>query len=699
MKLLIVGWYNLINPIITAKDYFTILGYDVYFLPLLYFRQKYRDNELSDSLIRFIKNIDPVIMLWWNWECPSEILKNIKQNTQNVLHLLFNWDHPFCLSNWDNNFNRKITSGNIWDICFVTGDCNLDEYIKSGSSEAYYLRMFADEKNHFPEYDKKYECDISIVCTNLYDDNTIFPNCLLSRKEMIQNIINSGINIHIYGPENLKNTFPNQYKGFIHFMDNHKVFYNSKINLCTHVDNGHKYCNERVGTILSSGGLLLCDQVKGIDTILTDGYDCVLIDETNYISQIKHILNNYEKYEHVKINALETAKQKFSPYFWCKYIDSKIKSYLQNHQKYSLNNVYTFQNYHPKKICIVMTYYNRITQLINTLDTIQESKYPKELIEVICIDDRSDIEPCIINLTKYSYKIKIVYSNFERDNNIINPSYAYNNAFKYINSEYVIIQNAECMHIGDIISHAVSNLTKNNYISYPCWATPNEDITKELFDNRHNYNNIVSITNRNFNEFLDYPLELKRWYNEKYVRPECLHFCNAIHIDVLKRIGLFDTQFSRLLGFDDNNYAQRIMFNSNLDIIIPDHNYKLFVVHQYHGKYNTPRPYDIFLNSYDKHRKIENARINYNDSLSNSKPKIINYKYIEVDDKNSFLEKLNNDYSIFIVNLIINNYDNVDNMFLRKCLECSNFRIEHTHRYFFYNSKFCFLNIYKNGGT
>ena len=293
MKLLIVGWYNLINPIITAKEYFSILGYDVYFLPLLYFREKIKYSELEESVLCFIKNIDPSTILWWNWECPPEILKKIKENTKDVLHLLFNWDHPYCLSEWDNNYNRKITSCNIWDICFVTGDCKLDKYIKSGSSEAYYLRMFSDENIHFPEYDKKYECDISIVCTNLYDDITMFPDCILSRKEIIQNIIDCGINIHIYGPEHLKNIFPNNYKGFIHFMDNHKVFYNSKINLCTHVNNGYKYCNERVGTILSSGGLLFCDKVNGINEILTDGYDCILIDPENYISQIKNILNNY----------------------------------------------------------------------------------------------------------------------------------------------------------------------------------------------------------------------------------------------------------------------------------------------------------------------------------------------------------------------------------------------------------------------
>lgn len=338
-----------------------------------------------------------------------------------------------------------------------------------------------------------------------------------------------------------------------------------------------------------------------------------------------------------------------------------------------------------------MTYYNRITQFIHTLDTIEETTYPKHLIEVICIDDRSEIEPCIINLAKYSYNIKIIYSNFEKDNNIINSAYVYNNAFKYINGEYIIIQNAECMHIGDIISYAGNHLTPNNIISFPCWATPDENVSKNLFMNRHNYNNIVDIINNNSNKLHDYPLEFKGWYNEKYLRPECLHFCNAMHINVFKQVGLFNTQINTLLGFDDNDYAERIMFHNNLDIIIPEHNYKLFAVHQYHGKYNKPRSNELFLNSYNQYRKINNTRINnhknnllnndhndHNDHKHNQQ-KIIEYKYNEINNNNKdiFLENLNNKYSIYIVNLTVCNNDNIDFLFIRKCLECCNFRLKY----------------------
>lgn len=677
MKLIIVGWNYLINPIITAKNHFEILGNEVYFLPLLQYNIKFSGEVLYDALYSFIQNIDPDVILWWNWECDKNVMKNLKINTPNIIHCLFNWDHPFCLSEWDNNTNRQITSKNIWDIVFVTGDCNLDKYIKSGSSEAYYLRMFADEEIHYPEKDPKYECDVSIVCTSLYENKSIFSNQLLDRTEMITNLINAGLNVKIYGPEHFKSQFPDQYSGFAHFMDNHKIFSNGKVNICTHGVNGYKYCNERVGTILSSGGLLFCDKVDGIEEILTDGKDCILIDEQNYVSQVRNIVENYDKYSHIKQNAIKTAKKKFNPETWCSFINEKILLYKQkNIKKYPNKNVprFTFKNYQKNKFSIVMTCYNRIDQLMRTLNTIQSSSWPKELIEVICYDDRSEKEPCILDTSKYTFNIKIIYAEFERDPKIINPTYAYNNAFKYITGEYVIIQNSECMHMGDILTHAAKHITKSNMISYPCWATYCDELSEELFQKRDNHSIVKTMINNEVNwEKLDLPKNFRGWYNEKTLRPECLHFCNAMHIEVFKNIGVFNTQTTNLLGFDDNDWAQRAMFWSNLDIFIPDHNYELFVVHQYHGKHNIPRPTELFLESYNKYRKISNTVItNFNNSDNPQNINVLDFNYSDICL--TTFEDVITTNSTKIINVYAKKNDIINIPFVRKYLRQSNFR-------------------------
>ena len=682
MKIIIVGWYYLIYPVVTAKEYFEILGYEVYFLPLLHYNQKFNGDKLFKSLNSFIKNIDPNIILWWNWECSGDILHKVKENNQNILHCLFNWDHPFCLSEWDNKQNRKITQKNIWDIVFVTGDCKLSEYLDSGSTEVYYLRMFADSHIHFPEEDKEYECDISFVLTNLYEDKSIFTDQIFDRKTFLENIIQEkDINLKIYGPIHLKNNFPDHYSGEVHFLNNHKVFYNSKLSISiTEGISGYKYCNERIGTVLSSGGLLFCDKINGLEEILTDGKDCILIDQNNYVEQIKTILANYNEYKHIKENAVITAKKKFSPRFWSEYIYNKINNFIQNNPSkgINLNPIYSFKNYQKDKVSVVMTYLNRLTQIENTLTTIEESKYPKDLIEVICFDDGSDIEPLILDTSKYSYNIKIIHSNYDKNKEIINPTYSYNHAFKYITGEYMIIQNSECMHIGDIISYAFQRLKENNnlFISFPCWATANEEISQKVFNNRFDSNILKNIIEKKWNLLANYPSEFKGWYNEKYLRPECLHFCNAFHIETFKNhIGLFNTKLEKLLGFDDNEFAERILFRTNLETEIPEHDFKLFTVHQYHGKYNKPRPSDLFLKSYNQYRKFNNnSKNNFLKNQLINTSKTIYQDYLDIN-KEDFLKKLNNIWSDCFVYLTIDNNQEFDVLFLRKCLKYSNFRI------------------------
>ena len=56
------------------------LGYDVYFLPLLYYNQYFKGDDLFNALYSFIKNIDPNVILWWNWESDKDVLIKLKKN-------------------------------------------------------------------------------------------------------------------------------------------------------------------------------------------------------------------------------------------------------------------------------------------------------------------------------------------------------------------------------------------------------------------------------------------------------------------------------------------------------------------------------------------------------------------------------------------------------------------------------------------
>ena len=682
MKFLIVGWYYLIYPIISAKEMFEIMGHEVIFFPLLHYQQKISGScTLLNIFLKFLKDFDIEVILWWNWECDKNILKDLKVKTPHIIHCLFNWDHPFCLTEWELKHNRKILDKNIWDIAFVTSNDQFQPYLNSGTKEVYYLPMFADPEIHYPIHDKNYECDISFVMNHLYDDETRFPFPYVSRIKLIQDIIDAKINLHIYGPEHLKEIFPEQYKGSIHFTKNNRVFSNSKINLCTHVTKGYQYCNERVSTILHSGGLLMMDKVDGIDQILTHEHDCIFIDKENYIEQIKNILKNYDKYKHIKENAVITAKKYFSLEKWATTIQNKILNFKKPQ---SLSKISNFTHFIPGKVSIIMTYFNRIVQVENTLQTIEESRYPKNLIEVICYDDRSEIEPLITDITRFSFSIKIIYGKLDRDETIINPTFSYNQAFLRGNGEYIILQNSECMHIGDIISKAVLSLQnkKNSLVSFPCYATASESRSKEIFRKRNDSTSLKHILETTWKE-LDFPKEFKSWYNHRTLRPQALHFCNAFHRNMLDRVGVFDTKFIYLLCIDDNDYADRFMFHYNAIIEIPEHeNYSNFAVHQYHGKYNKPRPQHVFQTTYSIARKIINSKINRNITKNtvrsdtvDSTSKIVHVPIGTISSYSKFFERLHGEWSMALVYIILDiegKQKEETKKFLRKCVkECN----------------------------
>ena len=328
----------------------------------------------------------------------------------------------------------------------------------------------------------------------------------------------------------------------------------------------------------------------------------------------------------------------------------------------------------PKKVSIVLTYYNRLDLLKNTLKSIEDTKFDKNEIEVICYDDCSIKEPLIIDISNYSFTIKLIYGSIDKDNNIINSSFSFNKAFQYMTGEYIIIQNAECLHIGDIISYTVENVKKDNFISFPCWGSESLDINNKIFENRYNKNTLKDILDNKWHN-LDHPKEFKGWFNEKNIRPECLHFCNAFHRTTFNKVGLFDIRYDKVLGFDDINYAKRWMFHHNLDVLIPDHNYEILVIHQYHGK-NAHYSHEKYLSSKEIHEKIESS-IKNNFKLNNNE-KIVNFNYSEINTEN-FINNIYSKYSFYLINVNVDKYlTNIDFNFLESLLNFSNIRINNT---------------------
>jgi hypothetical protein len=229
------------------------------------------------------------------------------------------------------------------------------------------------------------------------------------------------------------------------------------------------------------------------------------------------------------------------------------------------------------EISIVMSYFNnRKIQTINTLNSFENNYAGKYKFEVIIVDDNSEEENRLDNIVnQYSFPIKYRYITREEKGNRINPCGAYNTGFKMAKGYIVIIQNPECYHFGDIIDHAIKNITDKNYLSYSCFNTGSFELSSELLSDT------LKIHDNNFLRKNKNTVTLD-WYNHPTIRPVNYHFCSVITKRNLDILGGFDEAYADGYCFDDDDFLLEIQYKLKLNVITVAPN-EGFVVHQYHN--------------------------------------------------------------------------------------------------------------------
>ena len=128
---------------------------------------------------------------------------------------------------------------------------------------------------------------------------------------------------------------------------------------------------------------------------------------------------------------------------------------------------------------IIMTYYQRQAQLINTLNSFRQYD-PKDFFVVI-VDDGS---PEDIKLPqRMPFRVFIIKM---RNKRWTNPEPAYNAGLKYAlmqGADKIILQNAECMHLMNILSTAreVNDFT---YITFGCYSQGKDEAPGSVINNK-----------------------------------------------------------------------------------------------------------------------------------------------------------------------------------------------------------------------
>ncbi len=228
----------------------------------------------------------------------------------------------------------------------------------------------------------------------------------------------------------------------------------------------------------------------------------------------------------------------------------------------------------PNTISIVMTASNRSKQTYFTLQSIMNSGWPD--IHIILVDDSTHDPITVDNLQQFPFYIDFI--NINRTNKCWhNPVVNYNLGFKFIKGKYLIVQNAEVAHVGQICADIVNNIKDNNYFVYDVVASSNYESNEKIYQLNLNYDNTVNRAD----------LYLM-WYQGRGHRCLNLHFLTAMTTKTfMDLVQGFSYDYTFGSDFDDDDFLLKIRA-AGIQIVNRFHDiHKMHGIHLYHGTSRT----------------------------------------------------------------------------------------------------------------
>jgi predicted glycosyltransferase involved in capsule biosynthesis len=226
-----------------------------------------------------------------------------------------------------------------------------------------------------------------------------------------------------------------------------------------------------------------------------------------------------------------------------------------------------------KKIVVVVQHYERFMQLERTLKSIYKSKYQN--FEVVVIDhDSPTFKENIIKLeeefpnTLFLIKPKPNPENWYSC--IVSHNFGLRTAIQYMKADILVVQDAECYHVGDVISKA-SEIKNDEYIAVGCLSTNKETCYRNDFEDA-----IEDIANECTIGAMN--TDVNAWYNHPVYRAVEFGFCGIITSENMNKLNGYDERFMEGVSCGDVDFIRRVKILGLKRSIITEP----FVVHQWH---------------------------------------------------------------------------------------------------------------------
>jgi len=232
------------------------------------------------------------------------------------------------------------------------------------------------------------------------------------------------------------------------------------------------------------------------------------------------------------------------------------------------------------EISIVSAYYDRKDLLLHTLTSMAYSEFKD--FEYVIVDDGSAENHRVEDLVGSYPFIRVIRIEPSQKWHC-NPCIPFNIGLKAAVGNIIIIQNPECIHIGDVISRARRSAELNKYLVFSCYSLSRNNTSKlrEINFSAPIENIKLQLLNT-IGPFLPRSCDTHDRYDSWFAHPihrRCLfNFLTVIMREDLYDLGGFDEDFAKGFAYDDTNFASRIEKRKMVVDIIEEP----FCLHQYH---------------------------------------------------------------------------------------------------------------------
>ncbi len=233
------------------------------------------------------------------------------------------------------------------------------------------------------------------------------------------------------------------------------------------------------------------------------------------------------------------------------------------------------------KLSIIIPYYNKRQILFNTLKSIEHFKgdYP---IETIVVDDGSSKEHKIDDYVATFSSINMQLIALSKPSaKWRSPAISYNMGFLYATGDVLLLNGADCMHMGNIIDYTFKNFKEGMYLTFSSYRGTDK-LNQTL--NNFNWNKLDELTVSLDKSSID------KWHVHSKFFVKLYPFVAAISKADIEKLSGYDERYANGVAYDDDDIVQRIL-NLKLNVQLVD---DPFCMHQKH-------PFTHYYSQVNKH--------------------------------------------------------------------------------------------------